>query len=78
MDAAAASEVGRALAGMRRRRDKVCPVCQESFVAFGRQVYCAPKCSKRRWWLANRGGPAPGAARPQQLPLGIGEDTAVT
>jgi hypothetical protein len=68
----------RALAGMRRHRDKVCPVCQAAFSAFGKQIFCSRKCSKRHWWRTNRGLAASGAARPQQLSLGIGEDTAVT
>ena len=74
----AASGAGRLLAGMRRHRAKVCPVCRTEFVAFGKQVYCSRTCSKRHWWRANRGVPAPGAARAEQLALGIGEATAVT
>jgi len=79
MDAAAASEAGRLLAGMRRRRAKVCPECQESFVATGKQLYCDPKCSKRRWWRENRGAGTPqGLAQVKQLELGIEGGAAMT
>jgi hypothetical protein len=63
---------------MRRHRDKVCPVCQTAFVAFGKQIFCSRRCSKRHWWRTNRGLGAPRAVRAEQLALGIGEDTAVT
>jgi hypothetical protein len=48
------SDIGRALAAMRQRRKRTCPICGTAFEAYGRQIYDKPACAKKAWRLREK------------------------
>jgi hypothetical protein len=44
------SQLGRLLASLRKRHDKVCVECGAAFEGLAIQNYCSPRCQKRATW----------------------------
>ncbi len=45
----ARSEVGRALAALRRRVEQTCPVCRKQYAGAAHKRYCSPACRQRAY-----------------------------
>lgn len=48
------SELGRALAGQRKRILKTCEVCGKEFLGLGKSRYCSLACNQRAYWDRKR------------------------
>lgn len=62
-----ASEIGRALAALRKPRQRVCAFCGKTFESVAPARYCTPQHRKLDWWRKHRAKKQP---RPAPAPEG--------